>query len=269
MEWIENCPFPFNNFIYKVALSSPAMAEHFTGAVQPCTESPPSEGVFTVIVRLSNPRALGLNNAHRVQNEVAAMHLVRDAVAQLGPRYVGLVPAVYAWKAATAPNPVDETGFGWTVMEYLTGSPLDAQFEKLDMAEKKPVILEIAAIFFAIQGVKLPPGVDRFGGLTIAEGQIVSGQATLQELPGGPWRAYDEVWKHQISCQMKDADGSELIDGWRANGIRERIELFSNKLGDVIKDAGVDASQLVLVHTDFSSSRPNKADYRLTLTSAL
>lgn len=221
---------------------------------QPCTELPPAEGVSTIIVRLSNPRALGLNNTNRVENEVAAMYLARGAVAKLGPRYTGIVPAVYSWRAATGPKPVDEAGFGWTVMEYLTGSPMDVHFKSSGPVEKRSMVLEMAAIFSAIQGVNLPPGVDRFGGLTINdEGNIVSGQETMQGLPGGPWHEYHDVWSHQILCQVKAADGSEVIQGWRAHGIRERIEQFaSTKLRNIIKDEGVDMSKLAFVHVDFS-----------------
>lgn len=212
------------------------------------------EGVSTVIVRLSNPRALGMNNTNRVENEVAAIHIARSAMAQLGPGYEGVVPAVYAWKAAVGPDPVDETGFGWIVMEYLKGSSLNAQFKSFDMNEKKDVILQIADIFSAMQGAKLPPGVDRYGGLTIDDkGNIVSGQESMQGVPGGPWHEYEDVWRHQLLIQLKQADDSPVVDGWRANRIRDRIEQFSNAvLHDVIKDAGIDVSKLAFVHLDFS-----------------
>lgn len=125
----ENQPFPFNNLIYKVALSSPASSTQFPEATrQPCTVSPPAKGVSTIIVRLGNPRALGLNNTNRIENEVAEMHLSRAVMAQLGPTYAGIVPAVNAWKAAAGPDPIDETEFGRVVMEYLTGSSLHAAF---------------------------------------------------------------------------------------------------------------------------------------------
>ncbi|KZZ88518.1 Aminoglycoside phosphotransferase [Moelleriella libera RCEF 2490] len=258
VRWTGDRPYPYNNFIYKVQLSTPALAEHFSGAAQPqrqpCTALPPTGGVSTLIVRLSNPKAGGMNNANRVENEVAAMHLARGAVAELAPAYAGVVPAIYAWKAAAGPNPVDETGFGWIMMEYLTGSPLAAEFKSFDMAGKKSVLRGMAAIFSAIQGVKLPPGVDRFGGLTINEkGDIVSGQEALQPVPGGPWPEYADVWKHQLRCELKQADNSTVVRGWQANGIRERIDRFSSgALSNVIRDGGVDMTKLALVHQDFT-----------------
>lgn len=197
MEYLATCPFPFNNFIYKVALSSPATAEFFRRAAQPCTVLPPTEGVSTVIVRLSNPKAMGLNNTNRVENEVAAMHLVRVAVAHLGREFAGLVPDLYAWKAAASPEPVDETGFGWTLMEFVPGRPLDAHFDALSEAEKKLVIGQIASVFSAIQAVELPPGVGFHGGLTIDDGgAIVSAQPTL--VKGGPWIKYGDFWRAKL-----------------------------------------------------------------------
>lgn len=41
-----------------------------------------------------------MNNTNRVENEVAAIRVARDALAALVPPRDSLVPAVYAWKAA-------------------------------------------------------------------------------------------------------------------------------------------------------------------------
>lgn len=209
VEYIQNCPFPFNNFIFKVALASPATAASF-GGEQPCTVTPPAGGVSTLIVRLSNPRAMGMNNTNRVENEVAAMHLARHAIAQLGDHYVGLVPALYAWKGGVSAD--QEAGFGWTVMEYMPGLPMDAQFEAFSLDEKKRLVGEVAAIFAALQGVKLPPGLDRHGGLTIdKQGAIVSGQSTLQE--GEPWTKYEDHWVANLELKLKEADESAVVQG--------------------------------------------------------
>ena len=252
VEYVEQCPFP-NNFIFKAALASPATAASFPGE-QPCTATPPTEGVGTLIVRLSNPGALGMNNTNRVENEVAAMQLARHAMAQLGDGYAGLVPAVYAWKAGASADREGE--FGWTVMEYMAGVPMDAQFETLSLDEKKRLVQEVAVIFAALQGAKLPSGLNRHGGLTIDEqGAIVSGQSTMQE--GEPQTRYEDHWAANLQWQLKEADESAMIQGWRENGIRERVDRFvATKIGDVIQTAGVDSSKLALVHLDFSESSP-------------
>lgn len=221
---------------------------------QPCTVMPPAEGVEAVVVRLSNPRAEGMNNTNRVENEVASMHLARGAVAQLGTDYVGLVPAVYAWKAATSASSKDEAGFGWTIMEYKSGVPLDAHFRALSMEQKLEIIDQVAVIFSATQGVKLPPSVTHHGGLTIDNGgQIISGQGTLQEMEGGPWKGFVESWAFNMQGKLKEADASEVISGWTANGVRANVDrMVASGLSSIIRDAGVDTTSLVLIHRDFT-----------------
>ncbi|UNI15537.1 hypothetical protein JDV02_002063 [Purpureocillium takamizusanense] len=221
---------------------------------QPCTVMPAAEGVEAVVVRLSNARAEGMNNTNRVQNEVASMHLVRAALAQLGNDHAGLVPAVYAWKAATPTSPKDEAGFGWTIMEYKTGVPLDEHFSAVPLEEKLNIVEKVAAIFSAIQGVKLPPNVTCHGGLTIGNnGQVMSGQGTLQEMKGGPWKHFAESWAFNMQGKLKEADESEVIGGWTANGLRNMVEDFIvSGLSSTLRDAEVDATSLVLLHKDFT-----------------
>ena len=85
------------------------------------------------------------------------------------------------------------------------------------------------------------------------QGEIVSGQETFQGLPGGPWREYDQVWRHQIICQLNSADSNPLMQGWHLNGIRQRINRFvDRRLQDVLVSSGVDTSQRGFVHLDFS-----------------
>lgn len=184
---------------------------------------------------------MGMNNTNRVENEVAAMELARTAVGEI-------VPGVYAWKAAQGDGSCEE-GFGWIVMEYREGEMLDRVFKRMDGAEKKRIVEEVACVFAALQRVKLPEGVSMHGGLTIKNGEIVSGEATLQE--GGPG-GYVDAWKNRIDGVLKEADESEVIAGWKGS-LRQRIETFKNeKLEGVLRDAGIDMSLLGLVHNDFS-----------------
>ena len=84
----------FNNYIFKVDLETPATPSSFPGG-QACTTPPPATGVSTLVVRMSNARAEGLNNANRVENDVSASWLIRQSIAREGLDPV--VPAVYAW----------------------------------------------------------------------------------------------------------------------------------------------------------------------------
>lgn len=109
---METAPFHFNNFIYKIDLKEPLHEGSFN-AVLPegrrrpsvfiTAPPPPSAGVKTVVFRLSNPLASGVNSTHRIENEVASLFLARQALAarsssgELPPEYASIVPAVYAW----------------------------------------------------------------------------------------------------------------------------------------------------------------------------
>lgn len=79
------------------------------------------------------------------------------------------------------------------MIEFKPGADLIDQFPALSLDEKKKVLEQFANIFAAIQAVKLPIGVTKFGGMTFNEaGEIVSGQMPL--LVGGPWDDYESVW---------------------------------------------------------------------------
>ncbi|KAI0377940.1 hypothetical protein F5Y04DRAFT_263094 [Hypomontagnella monticulosa] len=240
------CPFHFNNFIYKVDLQTPALPGTFHPA-QPCTEAPPL-GVWKVIIRISNPLAEGINNANRVQNDVAAQHLARQSIDSIELKPV--VPAVYAWAPCRYPEIPDETGFGWTICEYKPGSDLDGKFALLSLDDAKDVIRQLAGVFTAIQNARIPDSVSGFGGLNIDDsGNIVAGQPPLLE--GGPWDTYEEFWTARLRARLSEAEKSRVIAGWASGGVRERIDEFveAGGIGKMLE--GVDNSR-VLVHGDLT-----------------
>ncbi|KAI1858952.1 uncharacterized protein JN550_012310 [Neoarthrinium moseri] len=110
-----------------------------------------------------------------------------------------------------------------------------------------------AYIFAAFQGTTLLDSLhDHFGGLTFAaNSQIVGGQMPL--LPEGPWQRYKELWVARFKQQLKGADNSSLLNSWRVNGIRDRIDKFVNDHGIAELLKGVDTAQRVLVHGDLKS----------------
>lgn len=248
--YVEYCPFPFNNFIYRVDLESPAVPSTFADK-QPCTLPVPEAGISTVILRMSNALAEGLNNLNRVENDVAAQQLAREALRAAG--LASLVPAVYAWSPCRYEAVLDETGFGWTISEFKPGSDLSDEFPALSFDVKKKVIEQVADIFAALQRAQLPESVDQFGALTINEaGEIVCGQMPL--LSGGPWEAYADAWVAKLKLQLDDASKSSLLEGWSSGGLRERIDAWIRADGVPKLLQGVDTSLRALVHGDFSKS---------------
>lgn len=204
-----------------------------------------------IVVRLSNPRAEGLNNANRVENEVASQYLARQSLKK--DNHPLVVPAVYAWGPCRFEEQPDETGFGWSILEYKQGTELDAVFADLSSEEKGAVIQQIASSFVSIQKTPMPESVTQFGALTFDEsGQIVIGQMPL--LSGGPWDTYSSLWTAKLKAQLHESDKSPLLQGWKDDGIRERLEAFlaNGGVGQVLgSDEG---GEKVLIHGDLSKS---------------
>lgn len=117
--------------------------------------------------------------------------------------------------------------------------------------DKVAAMEQVAEILVVMQGDKLPESVDSFGSLTFpSDGSIISGQSPL--LKGGPWKNHADVWLAKMREQLEWADKSPVVDGWKPNRVRERLEKFfaGTGLSNLLKD--VDVNQKVLVHGDLS-----------------
>ncbi|ETS76163.1 hypothetical protein PFICI_11550 [Pestalotiopsis fici W106-1] len=253
VEYEEDCPFPYNNFIYKIELSSPLGPSTFSaGTPRPGTSAPSKPNVSAIIIRLSNPRANGLNNAHRVENEVAAQALFRQHLISNRPTLTHIIPELYAWEPCRQPEVSGEAGFGWTICEFMPGANLAEQFEGMQLSQKLDVIEQVADVLAAVQQTLLPSQLKgHFGGLTFdGQGQIIGGQMSI--LPGGPWTKYTDLWVSRFRQQLHDADKSSVLKGWEKSGLRARIDrLVDAKEVAKLLD-GVDTTQKTLIHGDFT-----------------
>ncbi|KAF9873182.1 phosphotransferase enzyme family protein [Colletotrichum karsti] len=237
VEYQEDVPFPYNNFIYKITLKKPAYVDSFSDA-GPYTTPPPAEGVSTIVLRLANPKAQDIIQDNRVENEVAAMYLARQGLLAFKPEVAGLIPAVYAWKSHQGAK----GSYSWTLMEYKEGVPLDTKFPGLSEEDQKDVLGQIADVFTGIQQAPLPESIKSHGGLTIDDGgNIVGGKMTILE--GAPWTSYSDFWRTRLAFRLKDADESPALEGWKPNGVRGRIDSFlSSGLETYLANSGVDAT---------------------------
>ncbi|GKT52385.1 uncharacterized protein ColSpa_12566 [Colletotrichum spaethianum] len=156
----EEYAYPFNNFLFKVELATPAFASSFPGT-QPGTCKAPPEGISTLVIKLSNLAAHDVNNTNRVENDVASQHLVRKSMEKSG--LAPLVPDVYAWAPATTTNQANEKGFGWIMSEFRSGVDLGPEFSSLDVESQKHVLEQMAAVLGAMQAADLPESVTKFG----------------------------------------------------------------------------------------------------------
>ncbi|KAK1634990.1 phosphotransferase enzyme family-domain-containing protein [Colletotrichum phormii] len=251
IDYDETSPFAYNNYIYKITLSAPLTPSSFPdGRRRPYTQLPPAEGISTVVMRIANPKAEGVVQETRVENEVAAIHLARQGLASYKPEIAGLMPALYDWR----PYREGEGGYGWGLMEFKEGVPLDTVFRDLDDGEKDDVLGQIADVVTGIQRVSLPESVKTHGGLSIDErGRIVGGKMTT--LKGGPWGRYSDFWKARLVLRLEDADASPALEGWRPNGVRERVDRFlEDGLERYLDGSGVDGGKLALIHGDLTTN---------------
>ncbi|KAI8225144.1 hypothetical protein K4K54_004794 [Colletotrichum sp. SAR 10_86] len=249
VEYQEDVPFPYNNFIYKIVLAKPATQNAFLNAGTYTTPLPEG-GVSTIIMRLANSRATDIIQDNRIENEVAAMFLARQGLQSFKPEVAGLIPAIYAWK----PTQDADNGYSWTMMEFKKGVPLDTKFKDLSDDERNIVLGQIADVFTGIQRAPLPDSITSHGGLTISEsGEIIGGKMTILE--GAPWNSYTEFWRCKLESSLRDADRSSNLQGWKPNGVRQRIDKFiSSGLGPYLASAGVDETQRVLIHGDLTTN---------------
>ena len=205
---------------------------------QPGTHTIPP-GLDAFIIRLPNPIS-GYNDKIRVQNEVAALSIARDA---LQAKFPGFVPRVFRWGSA-------EHGRGWILQEHMAGRPLLNDFHEMNDKDKALILNQMADVLAIIQQHPLPATIRDYGGLDFSpSGEYVS--APLSILDGGPFTTYADLVKATIQSKLSKADGDPQVQGWRANGVRARLDKFiaegfhaaMEKMGTFPK---------VLVHADFS-----------------
>jgi len=190
--------------VYQPAKSSPTVLKTGTSSLMASTTK--------VVIRISNPQAM-LNEDVRVQNEVAAMCLMRQALSTYQDR---LIPSTCAW----CPSIED---YGWIIQEYMAGTQLDKEFHSLDRDHKQDVLHQIADVFKLIQSYSLPESVKGYGGLSFNEsGDIVTGPTTIP--CGGPFPEFHEMYMQMLRRQLIESDTSERIAGWRRNDLRDRLE---------------------------------------------
>ncbi|GKZ33425.1 hypothetical protein AbraIFM66950_003281 [Aspergillus brasiliensis] len=243
-------PCPYNNFIYKLELSQPANPSSFSNPNEPpnpCTTSPP-DGTSTYILRMSNPQAMGINpHASRIENEVAAMHLARQALDAYRPGLGHLIPKIYTFCSKT--NHPDD--LPWTLMEYKTGIPLDEFFPSQPNSTKESIINQIADILTGLQTYRLPQEITSYGGLALStDGNSIT-SAEMTTTYGGPWPTYETLLKARLQHELQDADSSPVLNGWRDNGVRERLVSLIDRF-TVPGLSESDSDTKVLVHGDLT-----------------
>ena len=208
---------------------------------QPGTDTIPP-GLDAFIIRLPNPIS-GYNDKNRVQNEVAALSVARDA---LQAKFPGFVPRVFGWRSA-------KHGRGWILQEHMAGRPLLNDFRQMSDKDKAFILRQMADVLAILQQYQLPATIRDYGGLDFSpSGEYVS--APLSIMDAGPFTSYADFVKATIQSKLAKADTDPQVQGWRANGVRARLDKFiAQGLHVAMENMGTFPK--VLVHADFSMCR--------------
>lgn len=194
-------------------------------------------------MRLTNPDAEGMNPKTRVENEVAIISLASAALGGFEPH---VEPFVYAWASVAT-----EFSQDWILQELMPGTPLDETFDDMDLQEQKKILAQMAKLLKALQDYQLPESIEGFGGMTFDQvGRIVS--TAMTSVGAGPWPSYEASFQGRLEVALQKADANPYIRGWRANGVRERLDAFLER-GVPAQFKSLSSKQdKVIVHADFS-----------------
>ncbi len=196
-------------------------------------------------MRLANPDAEGMHRETRIENEVAIISLAAAALKDFQPH---VVPSVYAWGSAAA-----ESLYGWTIQELMPGVPVDEAFPSMDFQQKKQILAQMARLIKALQDYQLPDSITAFGGVTFDEnGRIVS--AAMPSVGEGPWPSYEASFRGRIEMAFMEADANPHIQGWRSNGIRDRLDAFVERGLSAQFESLKTKEDKSIAHADFSKS---------------
>ncbi|SPO04878.1 uncharacterized protein DNG_07563 [Cephalotrichum gorgonifer] len=152
-----------------------------------------------------------------VENEVAAMHMSREALRRTSPLLERLIPDVYAWHSKAD----EEYGRGWIIMEDKIGDLLSKHWDGLEPMRRSHVMNYLALVNAWTQTASLPLGGKLYGGLSIdIQGEIVVGGTMAGMVAkGGPWDSYGDLWKDRLEYVRQLVSGilSSNLEGWLAH----------------------------------------------------
>jgi hypothetical protein len=241
-----------NNFVYLVSLAKAESnpASQIRSSPKPGTSLLPVT-TERIVVRLSNQDAM-LNNEARVENEVAAMKLMREAVCKFS---AAIVPEVYAWDTAASGN-------GWIIQSYMTGQTLAEKLPELSASQKEDVLNQVAEIFKMIRS--FVPHVSRFGGLNFDnDGKVVTGLLSIW--CSGPFSSFIEMYSYIFQKQLEFASLTPLVNVWIGTGLKERLEKLKKSGGFEKLLQNYAHFEPTLVHGDLGQHHPHLG-YLIILT---
>jgi hypothetical protein len=213
-----------NTFVHVVKIKS---ARRFVPSLDiPGVVTLPESLPATLVVRVTNPASqMGVHVS--MAKEVAGLAFVRQGAPHVP------VPDVYAWSA--------DKDWGYMVLQHLPGLLAETHvdicltsnlgmnglkvFEEASLETKAKLAPHFANLLKDLQSIPIPEWTHPFGGFSFDQNsQIVTGPHPLGY--GGPYQTVFDYQRGMFDSQLVMADANDTLQGWRASGIRERIETF-------------------------------------------
>jgi hypothetical protein len=227
-------------------LPSPLNGSQLAGREARKSCNPIPIGTQRFVLRIANDLAESMYARSRTENEVAMLLLTAAAVK--GTRHEHIVPEVYAWGTVATGSP-----FGWILQQWMPGMTLEKYLEKSpDGVIPQEIFTQMAEVVHALQSYELPHSITGYGGVTFDDQEnIISGPMTT--VGEGPWSTYEESFAAWLRLALQEADKNEYIQGWRANGVRERLERFVADGVPTQFARLTSKSEKCVVHADFGT----------------
>ncbi|KAJ6620361.1 hypothetical protein B0H10DRAFT_2022548 [Mycena sp. CBHHK59/15] len=139
----------------------------------------------------------------------------------------------------------------WMVEGKLPGVPMDELWQTADTAARLGMLEALADVLAKLKSMPVPSGSKyRFGGLTYdSDDKIVLGPTCLG-YDEGPFTTAKEHYRAWIVGQWEDCKKNARADGWKVDGLHERIEKFIND-GLESTMSCLDDCEPVFIHADF------------------
>ncbi|KAI5859883.1 phosphotransferase enzyme family-domain-containing protein [Durotheca rogersii] len=249
IQYEHDFPFKYNNFVYHLSLLTgvPGGLGDADGSRKlkhpGCVPIP--AGTKDFILRLSNPDAEGMHQETRVQNEVGILTLASAALCHIKPT---VVPRVFGWDGASRDH------LGWILEELMPGVPLAEPFDKtMTFVQKREILAQMARLLKALQDYLLPESINGWGGVTFDgnSGAIVS--TSMPSVGAGPWPSFEDSYRGRLKVALSKADTNPYLQGWHANGVRERVDAFIERgLAAQFSDL-TSKHDRTIIHADFTT----------------
>lgn len=218
--------------LYRVAFDKIILKDTFPPRT-PLTAPIDTKGVTSFLFKVKDKDA-DPNHTNWVENEVAGMHIARQALLKRSSEAGALVPNVYAWRSEE-----HHPGSGCIIMEDKPGKPLSDIVRHADATKRKAVLKAFGSILRVIHAAPLPECLRTFGGLTVKNEMrqpsyitgvdfvddwfwtrdensfIIGGRMAGFHANAGPWNRPWDYWKARLGRQMRYADESPVLQGWR------------------------------------------------------